>query len=610
LIVTVQLAVPGPVTVAGVQLRLVTCNGCVEGDTVSPVVVVLPFSPAVSVALTVVDVDPAEAMKVAKFCPVATVTLAGTVTVALLLDSETAVPPEGAFPLIVTVQLAVPGPVTVAGVQLRLVTCNDCVDGDTLSPVVVVLPFSAAVRVALTAVAVPRAEAGKIAKFCPVATVTLAGTVTVALLLDSKTAVPPEGAFPLIVTVQLAVPGPITVAGVQLRLVTCSSGGDTVSPVVVVLPFSPAVSVAFTVVTVDPAETVKVLLACPPATITLPGTVTVALLLDSETAVPPEGAFPFIVTIQLVVPGPVTVAGVQLRLVTCSSGGDTISPVVVVLPFRPAVSVALTVVDVDAAEAVKVLLVWPAATVRLAGTVTVALLLDSETTVPPIGALPLIVTVQLDVPGPVTVAGAQLKLVTCSSGGDTVSPVVVVLPFSPADSVAFAVVDVDAAEAVKVLLAWPAATVTLAGTVTVALLLDSETTVPPIGALPLIVTVQLDVPGPVTVPGVQLREPTVSGAGSVMVPLDAVVGIECPNASDVDTPEIERENEVVADDATCSVTEAKAPFETTVEFIPKTRQVIDPAELVQSSDFPAAEAAAPTDALIELTLAAGKVSVH
>jgi hypothetical protein len=102
----------------------------------------------------------------------------GTVTVALLLDSETVVPPVGAVPLIVTVQLAVPGPVTVPGVQLRLATCSCCCAGDTLSPVVAVLPFKPAVSVALTVVPVVPAEAVNVAKVCPAATNTLDGTVT------------------------------------------------------------------------------------------------------------------------------------------------------------------------------------------------------------------------------------------------------------------------------------------------------------------------------------------------------------------------------------------------------------------------------------------------
>jgi hypothetical protein len=73
-----------------------------------------------------------------------------------LLESATVVPPAGAVPLSVTVQLAVPGPVIVPGVQLKVETCKF---GDTLSPVVAVLPFSAAVSVALTVVAVVSADA-------------------------------------------------------------------------------------------------------------------------------------------------------------------------------------------------------------------------------------------------------------------------------------------------------------------------------------------------------------------------------------------------------------------------------------------------------------------
>jgi hypothetical protein len=79
-----------------------------------------------------------------------------------LLDSATVLPPAGAVPLRVTVQLDVPGPVTVPGVQLKVETCNL---GDTLNPAVAVLPFSAAVRVALTAVAVVSAKAVNTALF-------------------------------------------------------------------------------------------------------------------------------------------------------------------------------------------------------------------------------------------------------------------------------------------------------------------------------------------------------------------------------------------------------------------------------------------------------------
>jgi hypothetical protein len=114
--------------------------------------------------LTVEAVLPAVAVNVAEVFPAATSTLEGTVTVELLLDIETVIPPVVAVPLIVTVQMADPGPVTVPGVQLRLTTCSCCWTGDTLNPVVTVLPFSPAVSVALTVVAVLAADAVNVAE--------------------------------------------------------------------------------------------------------------------------------------------------------------------------------------------------------------------------------------------------------------------------------------------------------------------------------------------------------------------------------------------------------------------------------------------------------------
>ena len=56
-----------------------------------------------------------ETMNVAEFCPDATCTVGGTLTMRLLLESATLVPPMGASPLRVNVQFADPGPVIVDG---------------------------------------------------------------------------------------------------------------------------------------------------------------------------------------------------------------------------------------------------------------------------------------------------------------------------------------------------------------------------------------------------------------------------------------------------------------------------------------------------------------
>jgi hypothetical protein len=79
---------------------------------------------------------------------------------------------------------------------------------------------------------------------------------------------------------------------------------------------------------------------------------------------------------------------------------------------------------------------------------------------------------------------------------------------------------------VKVALALPAATVTEAGTVAAALLLESETETPPVGAAPLSVTVPVvDVPL-VTLVGLTASEDRETVAAGLMV--SAAVLLELP----------------------------------------------------------------------------------
>jgi len=74
------------------------------------------------------------------------------------------------------------------------------------------------------------------------------------------------------------------------------------------------------------------------------------------------------------------------------------------------VRVAVCAVETDATVAVKAPVVAPDATVTLAGTVTLALLLDSATLAPPAGAAALRVSVHVEVPGATTMVGLQLRL--------------------------------------------------------------------------------------------------------------------------------------------------------------------------------------------------------
>ena len=102
--------------------------------------------------------------------------------------------------------------------------------------------------------------------------------------------------------------------------------------------------------------------------------------------------------------------------------------------------------------------------------------------------------------------------VTLAPGGFTVSAAVLVTPARTAEMVAAVEAVTEAVVAVKVALLAPAATVTLAGTVAVAALLESDTTAP-LGAALVSVTVPCDVPPPVTLLGFIARVFRLAGGG-------------------------------------------------------------------------------------------------
>ena len=142
------------------------------------------------------------------------------------------------------------------------------------------------------------------------------------------------------------------------------------------LPFRLALSRADVFVVIAATVTVKVPLVRPRAIVTPLGTVMLALLLDSATLAPPEVRSPDRITVQVEVLGAVTVPGKQLRL-----PGTTVTVRLTLAdwlwPFSVAVMVAVALLPTVPLLAVNVALLWPAATVTLAGTATVALLLAS-----------------------------------------------------------------------------------------------------------------------------------------------------------------------------------------------------------------------------------------
>lgn len=153
-------------------------------------------------------------------------------------------------------------------------------------------------------------------------------------------------------------------------------------------------------------EIAKVAVVAPAATVTFAGTCAAALLLESVTTAPPEGAPPVSVTVPVEPFPPITLAGFSDtdESVTVAAG-VTVRVADWVVPYVAEI-VEVVVVETAVVVTLKVALVSPAATVTLTGTwAAVVLLLDRVTTAPPVGAGPLRVTVPVDPLPPTTLTG-------------------------------------------------------------------------------------------------------------------------------------------------------------------------------------------------------------
>lgn len=332
-------------------------------------------------------------------------------------------------------------------------------------------------------------ETVKVTVVAPAGTVTLVATVAAVVRLDaSVTTVPPAGAGPFKVIVPVLEAPPFTDVGFSTNVIGAHVGvtwrtAFCETALYVPVMFTLATAVTLTVVIANVAD------VAPAGTVTLAGTAAETLELVSVTTTPPAGAAPLRITVPVTPAPPTTDAGFTVTDLseTDAAAGFTVSAAVFETPPLVAVIVtAVTAVTVDVVT-VNVAVVAPAATVTEAGTVAATLLDASVTTMPPAGAADNKVTVPvLDVP-PVTDVG--FKATVLSTGA--------VIPRDAdwliAPFVAVIVLAVFAATAVvvtvKVAVVEPAATVTLDGTVAVALLDASVTTKPPAGAAADSVTV-------------------------------------------------------------------------------------------------------------------------
>lgn len=226
----------------------------------------------------------------------------------------------------------------------------------------------------------------------------------------------------------------------------------------------------------------NVAVVAPARTVTVAGTVALVPLAVRATAWPPVGAGPLIVTVPVEVLPPRTDDGFNERPVT--TAGLTVSVADALLVPSAAL------IEGVAAAATAVVVTWnvadvePASTVTVAGTVAEGSLDVSVTVVPPVGAMPVSVTVAVDAVPPITDVGLRLTEVTV--GARTLKfalaePPLNVAVNGPAVSVATAVV-----VTLKDVAVCPAGTVTVAGRVAAALFEVSVITAPPAGAGDLI----------------------------------------------------------------------------------------------------------------------------
>jgi hypothetical protein len=231
------------------------------------VALVAPVCDAVIVELVFDATAVVVTVNVAVVAPEATLTVAGTVALVLLDDSEIVNPlgPAAADRVIVPVEL-VP-PVTDVGLKPRV-----HVGTSTVSVALADWPPAEAPIVLVVLVGTPMEVTVKVAVVAPAGTVTVAGTVAAAVLLDvNATDIPPVGAALPRVTIPVEGVPPTTVVGLSETAVT--TGGLTVR--VAVWFDEPSVAVIVEVVAVATAveATVKVALVCPDATVTEVGTV-------------------------------------------------------------------------------------------------------------------------------------------------------------------------------------------------------------------------------------------------------------------------------------------------------------------------------------------------
>jgi len=276
--------------------------------------------------------------------------------------------------------------------------------------------------------------------------------------------------LPLRVTVPVELLLPLTLVGFRVndeRLTL--EGGKMVRDACAELGPSVAVITAVVLAETEVVVIVNEALVLPAATVTLPGTLADALLLESVTTEPPGGAPAVRLTVPVEVFPPVTSIGFRINWETLTlDAGVMVREACAELDPSVAVITAVVVVVTDVVVTVKEALVLPAATVTLLGTLADPLLLESDTTAPPEGAFAVRTTVPVKLSPPVTVETRPTEetLGTQELPGFTVSLVDTVAPPDCAKICTTSLVLVHKVPIEKLRLVLPAGTVTVTGSCT------------------------------------------------------------------------------------------------------------------------------------------------
>lgn len=161
--------------------------------------------------------------------PAGTVTVAGTVAAAVLLDARLTTNAVGvtALSVIVAVEFARP-PRTDVGLSVSVLNVTDATAGFTVNVVVLLTPRDDAVITAGVLATTDVVLMANVAVVAPAATVTDAGTTAAAELLVSVTTTPPAGAGDPSVTVPVAAVPPLTLTGFTLTVDNDPSGSESV----------------------------------------------------------------------------------------------------------------------------------------------------------------------------------------------------------------------------------------------------------------------------------------------------------------------------------------------------------------------------------------------